>query len=478
MAFRSVSSGDAIPAGNFSITAPPGLTSGDILILWICGNSDTPTNVSGFSAWTKIVTTGSQNGGPASYYWCWKQAGGSEPGSYAITMTSNNGGYKWSASCWSGRKSTLAFSLSTTSNGTNVGYGYTPFTITCPKTGYTPTAGDDVVCLIGLTDGNTAGTWDISNTIGFTSRLDFNSYTSGYGGEINISSVDNVSTVPNLVFTATGTGLVGTVGGEATCVVIAMSAALPYSQVNQLDYSQTATSNPLNTAAPVYSGGPTTTLNITKGNLGLAVLFGNATLMPTKTLSDSVGNTYSFLGQSNTSGASYLSNCIGLFGCQNMAAGTGVTFETGQADQVLYVVQYSGIAPVFTYGATAGAAYSGPGTGVGVLTTPSVIVSVPSMLFGFVFAQTFGITVTPTATAGYNGSTGVWAVYNGNSTKAAIAEDANVSTNTGASFDVQTGGGSYVYYVIAAAFPYFNLGLQQFPLSTTQFFQNDVFIQL
>lgn len=220
MAFRSSTSGLAA-SSPISATAPSGLAQNDQIVIAIDTRGDTPTALSGFSAWTNFTTAGTSNGRANTYAFCQKLAGASEPGSYSITMTGGSGNYKFLVGCWSGRASTTGSPIVTNSSGSTPGNGVTPFTTSIPTTGYTPASGDDVCVIIGLADTNTAGSWQITNSIGYTDQVDINDVGTFRGGEINLSYANNIGSITGtLAFTCTGTSLVATAGGDTAGVVI------------------------------------------------------------------------------------------------------------------------------------------------------------------------------------------------------------------------------------------------------------------
>jgi hypothetical protein len=229
MAFRSSTSGLS-SASPIVATAPPGLASGDQIVIMIDGRGDTPTNLSGFTAWATFTTSGGSHGRSGNYWYCTKLAG-SEPGSYSITMTGGSGNYKYLVGCWSGRNATLGSAIVTNSAGAVPGNGVTPFTCNVPTTGYTSVNGDDVCVLIALADTNTAGSWAITNALGFTDQVDINDVGTFRGGELNLSYL-NAATAgqisgSTLAFTCTGTSLVASAGGDTATVVIPLASGTP-----------------------------------------------------------------------------------------------------------------------------------------------------------------------------------------------------------------------------------------------------------
>lgn len=223
-AFRSSTSG-LTSASPVVATAPAGLASADIIFICLDTQGDTPTWPSGFSAtFATFSTTGATHGRLGTYVCAWKRAGGSEPGSYSISMAGGSGNYKWVAACWSGRATTPGTAVTTVPPTS--GNGASPFNTSMSITGYTATAGDDVAVFIGLSDTNTAGSWAISNAISFTAQVNQNDLGTFRGGELHLSTKDNISSLSGpLVFTATGTSLVASSGGDTAGVFIPLPAA-------------------------------------------------------------------------------------------------------------------------------------------------------------------------------------------------------------------------------------------------------------
>src|ERR1700691_5810434 len=135
MAFRSSASQiGASGVNTVTINAPAGLAAGDMILLAVDNdNGSTITWPSGFSAtFASWTISGASHGRAATGAMAWKLAGGSEPGTYTVTVaTGGSGLIKCVIGAWSGRASTPGTAVVTN----EAGNGLTPFNGT--MTGYT-----------------------------------------------------------------------------------------------------------------------------------------------------------------------------------------------------------------------------------------------------------------------------------------------------------------------------------------------------
>lgn len=90
VAYRSASGGGTGGATSFSVTAPSGVSSGDVLTALAISSGSDPTqiSISGGSTWN--VLAGGTTAFSQAYRLFWKSAGGSEPGSYTVSLTGSN----------------------------------------------------------------------------------------------------------------------------------------------------------------------------------------------------------------------------------------------------------------------------------------------------------------------------------------------------------------------------------------------------
>jgi hypothetical protein len=239
MAFRSSNSAiSASGVDNVTVNAPAGLASGDIILINVnlqgIGGATFNSWPTGFAtigpgAPNGISCTGASNGRAENWLTGWKLAGGSEPGSYTVNIsTFGTGKIKCTIGCWSGRASSPGTAIGTNSTGN----GASGQAITIPTTGYSPATGDDVAIFVGVASANTAGSWSVSNTAGFTDQLDLNDVGTFNGGCDNISSKDNISSIgANLSFAANGTGLVGGTTFDSAAIVIPLPSSGGVAQI-------------------------------------------------------------------------------------------------------------------------------------------------------------------------------------------------------------------------------------------------------
>jgi hypothetical protein len=212
MAFRSSTGGNTPGASPVVATAPTGVALNDIILYGIQSHGDTPTWPSGFSAtFATVTTTGSSQGRADTWVFAWKLGTASEPGTYSTSLAGGSGNYNWVVGCWSGRATTPGSPIITLESG----HG-SPATATL--TGYVATALDDVAVFVCGADTNTAGSWATTNAIGYTTQQDANSVGTFRAGVLDLSTKDGIGSgaTGNLIFTVTGSGLVGSSGGIDT----------------------------------------------------------------------------------------------------------------------------------------------------------------------------------------------------------------------------------------------------------------------
>lgn len=216
MAFRSSSGALGPSAGSVVLTAPAGLTSGDMIIIGVVSSGDTVTFPSGFTAFPSPFTTSGSQSRVDDWNYAWKVAGGSEPGTYTVSVAGFGAAVPGVIGAWSGRASTPGAPVITNESG---GSGTGTFTSTL--TGYTAAAGDDVCVLWGVAAKNSTGTWATTST-SLTVSQDINGAIGNFtSGDTGLGFANNLSAGATGSFVLTETLTSGTtLAGDGAGVVI------------------------------------------------------------------------------------------------------------------------------------------------------------------------------------------------------------------------------------------------------------------
>lgn len=213
-------------------------------------------------------------------------------------------------------------------------------------------------------------------------------------------------------------------------------------------FSQQADGSNVGNAASAATASPITN---TAGNLLVAVeLFNDAATGATVT--DTQGDTFSTVTSFDDSGATNLvlriSSAIAKGGSNTFTlATTGGSFAVG-----VYVAEFASAGASFAVNATASIKTSNGSVGANNIATALLGNSGDDLLFSFAFNTNKHVANSAgTSPVAFTGRTAVWTTY-GAGTLCAISEDAEVLSNSAATWGTVAGGAFDNIIVVAAAF--------------------------